>query len=75
MIEFLKCLRATGMPIETMKRYMDAQRRGEITLDDRLTILREHRAYVTARIDEMNGYLKKIDWKIDYYAKESETHG
>lgn len=73
-IEFLKCLRATGMPIGMMKRYMDYQRRGDGSIENRVRILREHRDAVVERLDEMRRYLKKIDSKIAYYTEEKQRH-
>ena len=71
-IEFLKCLRATGMPIETMKRYVDAQREGDHTLLDRLAILESHREAVLDRIAELKRYLETINYKVAYYTAEKE---
>ena len=73
-IEFLKCLRATGMPIGMMKRYMDYQRRGDGSIEHRVRILREHRDAVVERLDEMRRYLEKIDSKIAYYTEEERKH-
>src|SRR5574340_1589499 len=42
-IEFLKCLRATGMPVAQMKDYADLTRSGDHTIGDRVNILEEHR--------------------------------
>lgn len=71
-IEFLKCLRATGMPIGLMKRYMDCQRNGDASIGDRVRILREHRDAVTERMAEMQRYVAKIDAKIAYYNQEEQ---
>ncbi|MCG8480033.1 MAG: MerR family transcriptional regulator [Spirochaetales bacterium] len=73
-IEFLKCLRATGMPIGMMKRYMDYQRRGDGSIGNRVRILREHRDAVVERLDEMRRYLEKIDSKIAYYVEEERKY-
>ena len=73
-IEFLKCLRATGMPIEMMKQYMDFQRRGDGSIGDRLRILREHRIGVVEQIAQMHRHLKKLDSKIAYYLEEEKRH-
>ena len=74
-IEFLKCLRATGMPIETMKRYVDAQREGDHTISDRLAILDSHRREVLDRIAELERYLDTINRKVRYYTAEKEKRG
>ena len=72
-INFLKCLRATGMPIEDMKRYMDYQRDGDDRFDHRLGLLRMHRENVTRKIRELQDHLGVIDYKIGYYSDQKET--
>ncbi|MBN1312350.1 MAG: MerR family transcriptional regulator [Anaerolineae bacterium] len=71
-IEFLKCLRATGMPVMQMKAYADLTRVGDHTIEARLELLKEHRRAVLAQIEEMQAYLSVVDYKIDYYTKEKE---
>lgn len=71
-IEFLKCLRATGMPIAGMTRYADLQRVGDGTVDDRLMLLKAHRNAVLAEIAALQENLAVIEYKIDYYSKEGE---
>lgn len=71
-IDFLKCLRATGMPVAQMKMYADLTRVGGHTIDARLELLREHRRAVLRQIEEMQQYLTVVDHKIDYYSREKE---
>ena len=66
MVEFLVCLRETGMPIRDLKHYVElAQRRG--TGAERCRLLEEHRDSVLSKIDSLSGQLKKIDSKIQLY--------
>jgi DNA-binding transcriptional MerR regulator len=71
-IEFLKCLRATGMPVTQMKAYADLARQGECTIGGRLNLLAEHRRTVLRQIEELQQYLAVLDYKIDYYSREKE---
>lgn len=71
-IEFLKCLRATGMPIAGMTRYADLQRVGDGTIADRLALLKAHRDAVLAEIAALQENLAVIEYKIEYYSKEGE---
>ncbi|MBC7250634.1 MAG: MerR family transcriptional regulator [Anaerolineae bacterium] len=66
-IEFLKCLRSTGMPIAEMQRYVELQQAGDATLNDRLALLEAHRRRIKAKIRELNNFLERIEGKIDYY--------
>ena len=66
-IEFLKCLRSTGMPISEMQRYVELQQEGDSTLHDRLELLEVHRRRLMARMQELDGFLERIEGKINYY--------
>jgi DNA-binding transcriptional MerR regulator len=66
-IQFLKCLRATGMPISEMQRYVELQQEGDATLQDRLALLDAHRHRIKANIRELEDFLERIEWKISYY--------
>ncbi len=69
-IEFLKKLRATGMPIHQMQRYAELQRQGDETLPERLDMLRELQQAVEAHIAELQEHLKLIHYKIEIYGEQ-----
>ena len=71
-IEFLKKLRATGMPIREMKQYADLMLQGDHTAGARRRILEQHGERMRAQIDELNDCLSCIEWKIAHY-KEFEA--
>jgi DNA-binding transcriptional MerR regulator len=60
-------LRATGMPIKTIRRYAQLVSAGPGNEQERLALLEAHRADVTARLAEIQENLKIIDRKIDVY--------
>jgi DNA-binding transcriptional MerR regulator len=60
-------LRATGMPIKTIRRYAELVAAGRGNEEARLALLEAHRADVTARIAELQHNLELIDHKIDVY--------
>ncbi|KDN22170.1 MerR family transcriptional regulator [Amycolatopsis rifamycinica] len=60
-------LRATGMPIKTIRRYADLVAAGRGNEQERLALLEEHRADVLARLAELQENLTLIDRKIDVY--------
>lgn len=66
-IEFLKCLRSTGMPISEMQRYVELQQEGDPTLHDRLALLEAHRRRIKAKIQELDRFLERIEGKIAWY--------
>jgi DNA-binding transcriptional MerR regulator len=60
-------LRATGMPIRTIRRYAELVSAGPGNEQERLALLEAHRAEVTARLARTRENLKLIDHKIDVY--------
>jgi DNA-binding transcriptional MerR regulator len=60
-------LRATGMPIRTIRRYAELVSAGPGNEQERLALLEAHRAEVTAKIARTRENLKLIDHKIDVY--------
>jgi DNA-binding transcriptional MerR regulator len=60
-------LRATGMPIKTIRSYAQLVSAGPGNEQERLALLEAHRADVTAKLAELQENLKLIDHKIDVY--------
>ena len=60
-------LRATGMPIKTIRRYAQLVSAGPGNEHKRLALLESHRAQVAAKLAELEENLKLIDHKIDVY--------
>lgn len=60
-------LRATGMPIRTIRRYALLVAAGHGNERERLALMEEHRADVLARLDALRDNLALIDHKIDVY--------
>ncbi|HEY0470552.1 MAG TPA: MerR family transcriptional regulator [Kribbella sp.] len=60
-------LRATGMPIKTIRRYAQLVSAGHGNEQERLALMEAHRAEVTARLAEIREHLELIDHKIDVY--------
>ena len=66
-------LRATGMPIRTIRRYAELVSAGPGNEQERLALLEAHRAEVTARLARTREHLKLIDHKIDVYRGRMEA--
>jgi len=60
-------LRATGMPIKSIRRYAELVCAGPGNEQERLALLEAHHADVTAKLAELSENLKLIDHKIDVY--------
>jgi DNA-binding transcriptional MerR regulator len=66
-------LRATGMPIKTIRRYAELVAAGRGNEEERLALMESHRALVAARLAEVQENLKLIDHKIDIYRGRVEA--
>lgn len=66
-IEFLTCLRATGMPIRQMQKFAQLFRQQPHAIADRRAILEAHQQQVQANIDELTRNMEVIQWKIHHY--------
>ena len=75
LVNFITKMRASGMPIRTIRRYAALLRANEDTLDARRQILEEHRAAVVRQIAEYQGYLEIVDLKIDMYHRRVDPRG
>jgi MerR family transcriptional regulator, aldehyde-responsive regulator len=66
-VEFIKCMRSAGLPIEVLIDYMELLRQGDATIEARKEILIEQRHQLAARIQEMQQTLDLLDHKIQVY--------
>lgn len=60
-------LRASGMPLATIRRYAGLVRAGDGNEEDRLSLLREHQRRVTAQLAELTECLELITFKVQLY--------
>ncbi|QIY94783.1 MerR family transcriptional regulator [Streptomyces sp. S1D4-11] len=74
-LEFLIRLRETGMSIADMQRFAELRARGDVTVPDRLAMLREHRADLEDRIRALRRNATSLDDKIDHYERLLDQPG
>ncbi len=68
-IEFLNCLKKTGMSIENIKQYTDLCQQGDETLAERLEIFKAQRLAIEEKIAELNESLQVVKAKISRYSE------
>ena len=66
-VEFVKCMRSAGLPIEALIEYMGLVQRGDKTIEARKGILKDQRELLAARMKEMQKTLDLLDHKIEVY--------
>ena len=66
-VEFIKCMRSAGLPIEVLIEYVGLVQQGDSTIEARKDILKEQRELLAARMREMQKTLDILDHKIEVY--------
>jgi MerR family transcriptional regulator, aldehyde-responsive regulator len=66
-VDFIKCMRSAGLPIEVLIDYVELVQRGDETIDARKEILKEQRELLATRMQEMQKTLDILDHKIEVY--------
>lgn len=72
-IEFIKCMRSAGLPIEVLIEYVALFQQGDGTIEARKVILCEQREQLLARMEEMQTTLARLDGKIERYEQQVMT--
>ncbi|OPX49507.1 MerR family transcriptional regulator [Clostridium thermobutyricum] len=73
-VEFIKCMRAAGLPIETLIEYVTLFQQGDDTLELRKEILIEQRKQLIEKLNEIKTTIERLDFKIERYNNLSVKH-
>lgn len=66
-VDFVKCMRSAGLPVEVLIDYMALVQKGDSTIATRKEILLEQREQLIARIEEMQKTLEILNYKIQVF--------
>jgi DNA-binding transcriptional MerR regulator len=66
-IDFVKCMRNAGLPIEVLIEYIALAQMGDETVEDRRAILHEQREILADKLQELQSTLDLLDYKIRVY--------
>lgn len=66
-VEFIKCMRSAGLPIEALIEYVALVQLGDKTIEARKEILNVQREQLATRMAEMQKTLDLLDYKIEVY--------
>jgi DNA-binding transcriptional MerR regulator len=66
-IEFIKCMRSAGLPIEVLIEYVQLCMQGDKTIEARKKILQEQKKQLVIKMEEMKKTLDKLNYKIEVY--------
>src|ERR1044071_9585705 len=68
-VDLVKCMRSAGLPVDVLIEYVALVQQGDSTIEARKEILKEQRALLAARMEEMQKTLDILDHKLDVYEK------
>ena len=68
------CLKNTGMSLQEITRFVRLTWEGDETLRERVELLREHRESVIQRMNEMQKYLDKVTWKLNFFSEKLRAY-
>jgi DNA-binding transcriptional MerR regulator len=68
-VDFIKCMRSAGLPVEVLIEYVALVQQGDSTIEARKEILKEQRALLATRMEEMQKTLDILDHKLEVYEK------
>lgn len=66
-VEFIKCMRDSGLSIATLVRYVNLFQEGDETRNERKSLLIEERQKLILRMNDMQATLNRLNKKIDRY--------
>ena len=68
-VEFIKCMRNAGLPIEALIDYVTLFQQGDETIEARKEILTQQRKQLIEKMEDMKKTVERLDYKIERYEK------
>ena len=66
-IEFIKCMRSAGLPIEVLIEYVTLFQQGDTTIEARKELLAEQRKQLVEKMEYMKKTIERLDYKLESY--------
>jgi MerR family transcriptional regulator, aldehyde-responsive regulator len=66
-VEFIKCMRNAGLPIEVLIEYVSLYQQGDETIEVRKKLLTEQRKLLIEKMEDVKKTLERLDYKIERY--------
>ena len=66
-IEFIKCMRSSGMAIDVLIEYVKLYKEGSNTLEQRKNLLIEQRKKLLKKQEEIKSTIERLEYKIKIY--------
>lgn len=72
-LKIINCLKESGVSVKKIKSFVDWCIEGDVTIDQRLEFMENHKKDVENQIAELQKHLEIIDYKIWYYKTASQA--
>lgn len=72
-LKLINCLKESGVPVKKIKNFVDWCMQGDVTIEQRLHFMEEHKKYVEKQMEELENHLKVINHKIWYYKTAAQA--
>ena len=72
-VEFIKCMRSAGLPIEVLIEYVTLFQQGDETIEARKELLTEQRKQLIEKMEDMKKTIERLDYKIERYEQAVVT--
>lgn len=69
-VEFIKCMRSAGLPIEVLIEYVTLFQQGDETICARKDLLTEQRKQLIEKMEDMKKTIERLDYKIERYEQK-----
>lgn len=69
-VEYIKCMRDVGIPIEVLIEYVALFQQGDETIEARIQIIIEQRELLRQRVENMQKTLERLDNKVQWMKEE-----
>ena len=73
-IEFSKCMRNSGMSIESIIEYIKLYNKGDATLEARKQLLVSQRDAMQEKLNDLQATVDKLNKKIENYGNQMSVH-
>jgi DNA-binding transcriptional MerR regulator len=68
-VEFIKCMRSAGLPIEVLIEYVNLFQKGDETVELRKELLIEQRKQLAEKMENIKKTIERLDYKIEKYVQ------
>ncbi|WPC43685.1 MerR family transcriptional regulator [Clostridium sp. JS66] len=66
-VEFIKCMRSAGLPIEILIEYVTLFKQGNETIEARKELLTDQRKQLVEKMEDIKKTIERLDYKIERY--------